>query len=135
MRLRSGGKRCSKGAGSNEDRNLMKAWFLAAVAALVAAPAAAETVLITADRMLDVLTGRMVEKPAILVEDGRISRIGTQATLGMLEGKRIDLPGLTLVPGFIDMHVHLTGDPLAGVEPLLGAKAVVKGGVLVTDRR
>jgi len=92
----------------------MKAWFLAAVAALVAAPAAAETVLITADRMLDVLTGRMVEKPAILVEDGRISRIGTQATLGMLEGKRIDLPGLTLVPGFIDMHVHLTGDPRIG---------------------
>ncbi|MFN7397699.1 MAG: amidohydrolase family protein [Sandaracinobacter sp.] len=92
----------------------MKAWFLAAVAALVSAPAAAETVLITADRMLDVLTGRMVEKPAILVEDGRISRIGTQATLGMLEGKRIDLPGLTLVPGFIDMHVHLTGDPRIG---------------------
>lgn len=92
----------------------MKAWVLAAVAALVAAPAAAETVLITADRMLDVLTGRMVEKPAILVEGGRIKAVGTQATLTQLDGRRIDLAGLTLVPGFIDMHVHLTGDPRIG---------------------
>jgi imidazolonepropionase-like amidohydrolase len=89
----------------------MKAWVLAVVTALVATPVSAETVLITADRMLDVLTGRMVEKPAIVVEDGRIVRIGTQGALSQLEGRRIDLPGLTLVPGFIDMHVHLTGDP------------------------
>ncbi|WP_374386545.1 amidohydrolase family protein [Sandaracinobacter sp.] len=89
----------------------MKAIVLVAAAALIAAPAAAETVLITAERMVDVLTGRTVEKPAILVEDGRIRQIGTQGTLTITDGKRIDLPGLTLVPGFIDMHVHLTGDP------------------------
>ena len=118
----------------------MKAWVLAAAAAMMAAPAvsrtaapqpAPETVVITAERMLDVLTGRMIEKPAIRVENGRIVQIGTQATMGLLDGKRIDLPGLTLVPGFIDMHVHLTGDPRIppmqaqlktdGYWPILGA--------------
>ena len=89
----------------------MKAIVLAAAAALIAAPAAAETVLITAERMVDVLTGRTIEKPAILVEDGRIRQIGTQGTLTITDGKRLDFPGLTLVPGFIDMHVHLSGDP------------------------
>lgn len=87
---------------------------LAAVAALVAAPAAAETVAITADRMLDVLTGRMVDNPLIVVTDGRIVSIG-RAGAAVPEGaRRIDLAGLTLVPGFIDMHVHLTGDPRIG---------------------
>ena len=89
----------------------MRLWFGAAVAALLAVPVSAETVLITADRMVDVLTGRSIEKPAILVEDGRIRQIGSQLTLKITNAKRIDFPGLTLVPGFIDMHVHLTGDP------------------------
>ena len=85
--------------------------FAAVLAAAMAVPAAAETVLVTADRMVDVLTGRIVERPAILVEDGRIRQIGTQATLTITDGRRLDFPGLTLVPGFIDMHVHLTSDP------------------------
>lgn len=84
----------------------------AALAALsLAAPAAAETVLVTADRMVDVVAGRIVEAPAILVVDGRITKIGTQETVVDPAAKRIDLTGLTLVPGFIDMHVHMFGDP------------------------
>ena len=89
----------------------MKIFWAFAVATGLAAPAAAETVLITAGRMVDVLTGRIVEKPAILVVDGRITRVGTEATLSDPNARRLDLAGLTLVPGFIDMHVHLTSDP------------------------
>jgi imidazolonepropionase-like amidohydrolase len=89
----------------------MKAIVLAVAAALAAAPVAAETVVITADRMLDVLTGRMVENPLVVVTDGRIASVGRAGAV-VPEGARvIDLKGLTLVPGFIDMHVHLTGDP------------------------
>lgn len=74
-----------------------------------AAPAAAETVYITADRMLDVRTGGMVARPAVLVEDGRVAKVGTVTDLPAPQGAtRIDLPGLTLLPGLIDMHVHLT---------------------------
>ncbi len=83
----------------------------AAVAAMgLAGTATAETVLVTADRMVDVETGRLVQSPAILVVDGRITKIGTQATLNQPDARRIDLKGLTLVPGFIDMHVHLASD-------------------------
>jgi imidazolonepropionase-like amidohydrolase len=87
----------------------MKRFLLAAAAVLtVAAPAAAAT-LITADRYLDVETGRYVANPAILIgDDGRIQQIGTLAAMQIPAGTRqIDLSGRTLVPGLIDMHVHL----------------------------
>jgi imidazolonepropionase-like amidohydrolase len=83
----------------------------AALALVAATPASAATAtLVTADRMLDVTTGRYVDKPAILIgADGRIERVGTAGSLQAPAGaKRIDLPGETLLPGLIDMHVHLT---------------------------
>lgn len=92
----------------------MRAFALAVAAALVAAPAAAQTVAISADRMLDVLTGQMVENPLILVQDGRITSVGRAGAAVPAGATMIDLKGLTLVPGFIDMHVHLTGDPRIG---------------------
>ena len=44
----------------------------AAAAMMACAPAAAETVVVTADRMIDVLAGRVVERPVIVITDGRI---------------------------------------------------------------
>ena len=88
----------------------MKRWLLAAAAALsVAGPASATTV-VTADRMLDVNSGRYIDHPAILIgDDGRIHAVGSLASLQLpADTKRIDLPGETLLPGLIDMHVHLT---------------------------
>jgi imidazolonepropionase-like amidohydrolase len=88
----------------------MKRLLLAAVAAMpLAAPAQALTV-VTADRMLDVNTGRYVDHPAIVIgDDGKIQQIGSLASLQLPAGtKHIDLPGETLLPGLIDMHVHLT---------------------------
>jgi imidazolonepropionase-like amidohydrolase len=89
---------------------MMKRAILSAVAVMcLAAPAPAVTV-VTADRMLDVTTGRYVDKPAILIgDDGRIQSITTSTQLNAPPGaRRIDLPGETLLPGLIDMHVHLT---------------------------
>src|SRR5439155_22923693 len=89
---------------------LMKRLLFAAAAAVsITAPAAAVTV-VTADRMLDVRSGGYVEHPAILIgDDGKIERIGSIASLQLPAGaKHIDLPGETLLPGLIDMHVHLT---------------------------
>jgi imidazolonepropionase-like amidohydrolase len=87
----------------------MKSWILAAAAVIVATSAQATTV-VTADRMLDVSTGRYIEHPAILIgDDGRIQSIANAATVQFPAGtKHIDLPGETLLPGLIDMHVHLT---------------------------
>jgi imidazolonepropionase-like amidohydrolase len=61
--------------------------------------------------MLDVRTGRYVQNPQILVRHGRIASVGGQAVAA---DRRIDLPGMTLLPGLIDMHVHLDSDPTYG---------------------
>jgi imidazolonepropionase-like amidohydrolase len=87
----------------------MNKWILVAATALVAASSAHAATVITADRMLDVKTGRYIDNPAILVgDDGRIDEIGTLASMQVPAGTRhIAMPGETLLPGLIDMHVHL----------------------------
>lgn len=89
---------------------------LALTLALTATAAQAETVVISADRMVDVLAGRMVASPVVVVTDGRISAVGTQAQprAAPADARRVDLPGMTLVPGLIDMHVHLGSVPEIG---------------------
>lgn len=76
----------------------------------LASAAAADTVIVTADRMLDVLNGKVIEHPQITVTDGRITRVATEGAAPG-DARRIDLPGMTLLPGLIDMHTHLTADP------------------------
>ena len=94
----------------------MKNHVLAALLACAAvAPAHAASV-ITADRMLDVQTGRYVESPAIFVDDfGRISSIADARTVRWgANVKHVDLSGKTLVPGLIDMHTHLGPADIGG---------------------
>ena len=76
-----------------------------------AAPAFADTVAVTADRMIDVLTGRTIERPQIIITDGRIAAVATIGSAIPAGARRVDLPGMTLLPGLIDMHTHLTSDP------------------------
>ncbi len=88
--------------------------FKAAIALLlasVAAPVAAETVAVTADHMVDVATGKTIDRPVVLITDGRISAVGVQGSLAVpADARRIDLAGQTILPGLIDMHVHLDAD-------------------------
>lgn len=91
----------------------MRQSFLGVIATLglTTAAAYADTVVVTADRMVDVIAGRVVERPQITITDGRISAVATQGTAVPAGARRVDLPGQTLLPGFIDMHVHITADP------------------------
>ena len=84
-----------------------------AAAAIVAAlsfsgAAHAQNTVITADKMVDVLTGKVVEYPAVFVgADGRITNIADARTVKWgSDVKHIDLSGKTILPGLIDMHVH-----------------------------
>jgi imidazolonepropionase-like amidohydrolase len=83
------------------------------VALLAAAlPAQAETVAIKAARMVDVIAGTEVADPVIVATDGRITAVGNAGTVQVpADARVIDLKGLTILPGLIDMHVHLTSDP------------------------
>lgn len=77
-------------------------------------PTSAATTVITADRLLDVRSGRLIDRPQLLVRDGRIVEVARIGDAAPADAKRIDLPGLTLLPGLIDMHVHLDSDPRYG---------------------
>jgi imidazolonepropionase-like amidohydrolase len=84
-----------------------------AAAALLSGVARAETVVVTADRMVDVVAGRTLANPVVVITDGRIVSVSGGAGIPA-DAKRVDLPGMTLVPGLIDMHVHLDSAPIYG---------------------
>lgn len=64
-----------------------------------AAPAGAETVVVTADRMIDVLDGRVVEQPVITIVNGRISKVEVGAARPAPEGaRRVDPPARPSFP-------------------------------------
>jgi imidazolonepropionase-like amidohydrolase len=87
---------------------------LGAALAVTAAPADAGTVVVTADKLLDVATGKLSDRPQVVIVDGRITKVGKQGDAVPSGATRFDLPGVTLLPGMIDMHTHLTASPLFG---------------------
>jgi imidazolonepropionase-like amidohydrolase len=63
---------------------------------------------IKAGRLIDVRTGRVATNAFIIVEKDRIAGIATEAPVGVTV---IDLSKYTVVPGLIDSHAHLLGNP------------------------
>ncbi|NIK33563.1 imidazolonepropionase-like amidohydrolase [Xanthomonas arboricola] len=89
--------------------------LLAAAGCLCASLSAhAQTTVITAARLLDVQAGRYLERSQIEVVAGRVTRVGRQGDPLPAQAQHIELGERTLLPGLIDMHVHLTVDPTLG---------------------
>ena len=102
----------------------------------------AETTVITADRMIDVANGKVVKQAAVIVTDNIITASGRLKDLTVPnEATRIDLGNATLMPGLMDMHVHLTSDatrhgykrlevslPRAAITGVIHAKATLDAG-------
>jgi len=78
---------------------------------LVAAPAAAETVVIHAGRLIADASRPAQGPSTITIVDGRIRSVTAGLTPAPQGARLIDLSSRTILPGLIDMHVHLSGDP------------------------
>jgi imidazolonepropionase-like amidohydrolase len=85
--------------------------LLALAAALVAAPAFAETMIIHADAVVVDAASPARGQSTVTVTDGRIVSIQDGFVDGPAGATMVHLAGKTLVPGLVDLHVHLTGDP------------------------
>lgn len=67
-------------------------------------------VLIKAARLFDGKAERVLAPGAVLVAGGRIQVVGGQIT-APAEARVIDLGNATLLPGFMDAHVHMSMEP------------------------
>jgi len=62
-----------------------------------------------AGRLLDPATGETAHEAVVVIEDGRVTHAGRRATIhAPRDAETIDASGLTILPGLIDCHVHLT---------------------------
>ena len=71
-----------------------------------------QTLLLKNARIIDGNGGTPLDGQSVLVRDGRIAEIAPSASLPTSgDANEIDLNGKTLLPGFIDCHVHILGNP------------------------
>ncbi len=82
------------------------------VAALMAGQVAAETLVISAARMLDVEKGSVTGPVRVVVRDGLIESINPAQLPA--DARVLELGDSTLMPGLMDMHTHLTQDYFTG---------------------
>ena len=87
---------------------MKKLFLLLTLAVLLAVGAAsgADTppVAIKAARLLDVKSGRYVDRPVVVVRAGLVEGVGTALPAG---ARVIDLGDRTILPGLIDTHTHI----------------------------
>jgi len=103
----------------------------AALALAAQATPQSDAIVVRAARLVDVRLGTIVPNPAVLVVAGRISAVGSSDRIRVPPGARIiDLGDVTLLPGLIDGHVHLS---LAGAADSNAAATLNAGFTTVQD--
>ena len=72
-----------------------------------------------AGKLVDVEHGNLLSDQALVVQGDKIVSVGPASEVKpAASDKVIDLPNATVLPGLIDVHTHLTGDPSFGYESL-----------------
>jgi imidazolonepropionase-like amidohydrolase len=84
--------------------------FMFSLHATAAEPVApAQITVLKAAHLFDSVSGKLVDNGLIIIDGKKITAVGNQSKIP--EGaKVIDLGNVTLLPGFIDAHVHLSGE-------------------------
>lgn len=89
---------------------MRRAGLALALATALAAPAAAQDLLLRAGHVVDVETGDVRADQAITVRDGRIAAIAPWAGQAGEGARVIDWSAYVVVPGLMDMHTHMSED-------------------------
>src|SRR5687768_12822509 len=90
----------------------MRLRFLPLLLALLAsAPAAAETVVVHAGRLIADASRPAAGPSTITITEGRIVSVAEGLNPAPAGARLVDLSTKTVLPGLIDTHVHLAGDP------------------------
>ena len=76
----------------------------------VALPDSTDVTAITAGRLIDGVDGSVRENVTIVVRGTRLEAVGADVAVPA-GANRVDLSDHTVMPGFIDLHTHITSDP------------------------
>jgi len=85
------------------------AMFLPLVSQAESSGAAPRPIVLKADHLFDSVSGKLVDHGVVVVSGSRIEAVGSDARIPA-EAQIIDLGNATLLPGFIDAHVHLSDE-------------------------
>src|SRR5277367_1426001 len=77
-----------------------------------AKPLAGSRTLVRAGHLLDVKTGKILDGQTIVVTGDTISSVAASSAVPTQPGDTVlDLGDMTVMPGLIDVHTHITGEP------------------------
>jgi imidazolonepropionase-like amidohydrolase len=112
-------------------RSRFRQWLLSAKLLVIAAlafavplgteekPSIVATVIL-AGKLFDPASGRLLDSPVVLISGNHIEAVGSRDLATPANARTIDLGSATLLPGFIDVHTHLTFDAGGGGYESLG---------------
>jgi imidazolonepropionase-like amidohydrolase len=90
---------------------MFRSILFASASLTIAAPVSAATQAVIVGNLIPDASSGPTGPAVILVEDGRIKEIAKGSANPFQADSVVDLSTKTVVPGLIDLHVHLTGDP------------------------
>ncbi len=103
------------------------AWTAESTASAKATPV---RVALRAGKLLNVRNGETLSDVVILVEGDRIAAVGGTAPVSI---QVIDLSNYTILPGLVDCHAHILGNPLTDIAVMERVAFVMKGGEIVKN--
>jgi imidazolonepropionase-like amidohydrolase len=94
-------------------------WLMFAMCVPLVFGQTAKRVVVRAGKLLDVKSGKLLANQVVVIQGDKIVSVGPESDVKTSSDDTvIDLSHATVLPGLIDAHTHLTGDPKFGYEEL-----------------